>query len=69
MEQVHIPNSFRNITLPNKRQYKLALLKKMESFISDMNWKAHFLTNNSQTKSQDTQEFYGSKTNVHTPSY
>ena len=66
MERIYIPYSFKNIPLPDKHQYKLASMNKIESFITNMRWKeSFFLTNNSQNKSQDIKENYGFKTKKH----
>ena len=42
MEKTYITNLFKNILLLNKHQYKFALLKKIESFVSLMRLKAYF---------------------------
>ena len=65
MERIHIAYSFKNILLPGKQQYKLALMNKIESFIANMWEKSYFfLTNNSQNKSQDIKN-HCFKTNKH----
>ena len=61
--------SFKNTPLLNKRQHKLELLNKIESFISNMKWKAYFffITSKFQTGYTDIEEHYGFKTNKHLP--
>ena len=67
MEQMHIPNSFRNILLLSKHQYKLALRKRDWIFLLKDEMKSCF-SYNFLTKSQDIQEHYGFQTN-NCPSY
>ena len=68
MDQTHIPYSFKNIPTPSKHQYELALLNKIESFISNMRWKAYFfLKGEPRADTQCSKEYYGFKTNAHPP--
>ena len=69
VERINVPYSFKNIPLPDKHQYKLVSVNKIESFIANMRWKVvfFFLTNNSRNQSQDIKENDGFKTNKHPP--
>ena len=40
MEKANINYSYKNIPIPNRHQYKLVLLRRIESFIKNMRWKA-----------------------------
>ena len=68
MGRIYIPYLIKNIPLPDKHQYELALMNKIESFIANMRWSVYiFLTNISRNKSQDIKETYGFKINKHPP--
>ena len=45
MEKANINYSYKNIPIPNRHQYKLVLLRRIESFIKNMRWKAYFFLN------------------------
>ena len=44
MERGNINYSYKNIPIPNRHQYKLVLLRRIESFIKNMSWKAYFFS-------------------------
>ena len=65
MKQKHIPYSFKNMLLPNKHQYKLALINKLESFCHKISDRKHTFSYNFQTRSEDIEKHYGFKTYKH----
>ena len=46
MERVNVGYSYKNIPIPDRHQYKLVLLRRIESFIKSMRWKAYFFQYN-----------------------
>ena len=44
MEKPNRNYSYKNIPIPNRHQYKLVLLRRIESFIKNMRWKAYFFS-------------------------
>ena len=44
MEKKNINYSYRNIPRPNRHQYNLVLLRRIESFIKNMRWKVYFFS-------------------------
>ena len=44
MERANVSYSYKNIPIPDRHQYKLVLLRRIESFIKSMRWKAYFFS-------------------------
>ena len=42
MEKANINYSYKNIPIPDRHQYKLVLLRRIESFIKNMRWNFFF---------------------------
>ena len=67
MEKNNINYSYKNIPIPNRHQYKLILLRKIESFIRNMRWKPYFFLNSIDNSYNERQEKYRFKTKKHPP--
>ena len=57
MEQKNINYSYKNIPIPENHKYKLGLLRKIETFISNMRWKAYFFINSTQNNQRKNVKF------------
>lgn len=49
---VNVQHSLRNIPIPNRHEYMIGLLNKIETFLAKLRWKAHF-TSQKYTSSDD----------------
>ena len=67
MERANINYSYKNIPIPNRHQYKLVLLRRIESFIKNMRWKAYFFLNAINCTEKEGREKYGFGTRKHPP--
>ena len=67
MERANIGYSYKNIPIPDRHQYKLVLLRRIESFIKNMRWKAYFFLNTINYIEKEGREKYGFKTTKHPP--
>ena len=65
MERANISYSYKNIPIPDRHQYKLVLLRRIESFIKNMRWKAYFFLNTINYIEKEGREKYGFKTTKH----
>ena len=65
MEKANIKYSYKNIPIPNRHQYKLVLLRKIESFIKNMRWEAYFFLNAIDCTEKGGWEKYGFQTRKH----
>ena len=62
MGKANIDYSYKNIPIPNRHQYKLVLLRRIESFIKNMRWKAYSFLNAIDCTEKEGREKYGFRT-------
>ena len=65
MEKVELNYSTKNIPISNRTQYKMLLVQKMNVFLRNLRWKAHFYLNPPKTKV--SKEYYGFKSDKNAP--
>ena len=63
MEKANINYSYKSIPIPNR----LVLLRKIESFIRNMRWKAYFFLNAIDCTEKEGRDRCGFKTRKHPP--
>ena len=67
MEKTNINYYYKNLPIPDRHQYKLILLRKIESLKRNMRWNAYFFLNSIKNSYKERQEKYGFKTRKHPP--
>ena len=66
MEKLNYNYSFKNIPIPTKTSYQLALTEKIESVTNRMWWKEHFFLND-ENEENNTKKSFGFKSKQHPP--
>ena len=66
MEKLNYNYSFKNIPIPTKTSYQLALTEKIESVTNRMWWKEHFFLNG-ENEENNTKKSFGFKSKQHPP--